>query len=54
LVGFTFALPGHGRLGFVAIAALWALACIAVRPSQLAVLEDGADRTLRRQGDPGR
>ena len=54
LVGLTFGLTGHGRLGFVAIAALWALAFIAVRPSQLAVLEDGADRTLRRQGDPGR
>jgi MFS family permease len=33
LVGFTFALPGHGRAGFVAIAALWTLACFAVRPS---------------------
>jgi MFS family permease len=34
LVGFTFALPGHGRAGFVAIAVLWALACFAVRPSK--------------------
>jgi MFS family permease len=34
LVGFTFALPGHGRPGFVAIAVLWALACLAVRPSK--------------------
>ena len=54
LVGFTFALPGHGRLGFVAIAVLWALACIAVRPSQLTALEEGADRTPRRQRDPER
>jgi hypothetical protein len=29
LAGFTFALPGHGRAGFLAIAGL------AVRPSQL-------------------
>jgi predicted MFS family arabinose efflux permease len=35
LVGFTFALPGHGRAGFVAIAVLWALAWLAVRPSRL-------------------
>jgi MFS family permease len=41
LVGFTFALPGHGRAGFVAIAALWALACLAVRPSKLPVLQHG-------------
>ena len=34
LVGFTFALPGHGRAGFVAIAVLWAFACFAVRPSK--------------------
>jgi MFS family permease len=32
LIGFTFALPGHGRAGFLAIAVLWALACFAVRP----------------------
>jgi cyanate permease len=38
LVGFTFALPGHGRAGFVAIAALWALACLVVRPSKLSAL----------------
>jgi MFS family permease len=38
LVGFTFALPGHGRAGFVAIAALWALALVAARPSKLAAL----------------
>jgi hypothetical protein len=31
LVGFTFALPGHGRVGFAAIVGLWALACLAVR-----------------------
>jgi hypothetical protein len=54
LVGLTFGLTGHGRLGFVAIAALWALAYIAVRPSQLAVLEDDADRRPRRQSDPAR
>jgi MFS family permease len=35
LVGFTFALPGQGRVGFVAIAVLWALACLVVRPSKL-------------------
>ena len=35
VVGFTFALPGHGRIGFVAIAVLWCLAAVAVRPSRL-------------------
>jgi len=35
LVGFTFAFPGHGRLGFVLIAAAWALAFLAVRPSRV-------------------
>jgi MFS family permease len=42
LVGFTFALPGHGRAGFAAIAALWALACLAVRPSKLPVVPRSA------------
>jgi MFS family permease len=42
LAGFTFALPGHGRAGFAAIAALWALACLAVRPSKLPVLPRSA------------
>ena len=41
LVGFTFALPGHGRAGFAAIAALWALAYLAVLPSKLPVLQRG-------------
>jgi len=53
LVGFTFALPGHGRVGFVAIALLWALACLGVRPSQLSALLNGGGRTLRRR-HPGR
>jgi MFS family permease len=49
LVGFTFSLPGHGRVGFVAIAVLWGLAAIAVRPSRLpslagaVVSTDGAE-----------
>jgi cyanate permease len=38
LVGLTFALPGHGRAGFLAIAALWALASLALRPSRLPAL----------------
>jgi MFS family permease len=38
LVGFTFALPGHGRAGFAAIAVLWVLAAFAVRPSKLPAL----------------
>ena len=38
LVGLTFALPGKGRAGFVAIAAAWAAAFVAVRPSKLSVL----------------
>jgi MFS family permease len=38
LVGLTFALPGHGRWGFVAITALWALAFLELRPSKLPAL----------------
>jgi MFS family permease len=45
LVGFTFALPGHGRVGFAAIAVLWALALIAVRPSRLPALRASHPRT---------
>jgi len=37
-VGITFSMPGHGRAGFAAIAGLWALAALAVRPSKLPVL----------------
>jgi len=35
LVGVSFSLAGHGRMGFAAIAALWALSAFAVRPSRL-------------------
>jgi MFS family permease len=35
LVGLTFSLPGDGRIGFAAIAALWAAALLAVRPARL-------------------
>jgi MFS family permease len=35
LVGVTFSMPGHGRAGFAAIAGLWALSTLAVRPSKL-------------------
>jgi MFS family permease len=38
LVGATFALPGHGRVGFAVIAGLWALSALAVRPSKLPTL----------------
>ena len=38
LVGLTFALPGDGRVGFVAIAVVWGLAYFAVRPSRLPAL----------------
>jgi MFS family permease len=38
LVGFTFSLPGDGRVGFFAIAVVWALAFLAVRPSKLPAL----------------
>jgi nitrate/nitrite transporter NarK len=38
LVGLTFALPDEGRAGFVAVAAVWAAASVAVRPSKLSVL----------------
>jgi MFS family permease len=39
LVGFTFALPGKGRVGFVLVAVAWALAFVAVRPSKLPALQ---------------
>jgi hypothetical protein len=32
LVGLTFDLPGDGRAGFIALAALWALAACAIPP----------------------
>jgi MFS family permease len=35
LVGLTFSLPGSGRIGFVAIAVLWAAALFALPPSRL-------------------
>jgi MFS family permease len=35
LVGLTFSLAGHGRLGFAVVAALWAATAFAVRPSKL-------------------
>jgi MFS family permease len=35
LVGFAFALPGHGRIGFAVIAALWATAALAAVPPRL-------------------
>jgi len=38
LVGATFSMPGHGRVGFAAIAGLWALSALAVRPSKLPAL----------------
>jgi MFS family permease len=44
LVGFSFALPGHGRGGFIAIAVLWALAWIEVRPSRLSALRPDVGR----------
>ncbi len=38
LVGVTFSMPGHGRVGFAAIACLWAVSALAVRPSKLPTL----------------
>lgn len=38
LLGFTFSLPGHGRVGFAGIAVLLALAGLAIRPSMLPML----------------
>jgi hypothetical protein len=38
LVGLTFSIPGHGRIGFAAIACLWAVSAFAVRPSKLPTL----------------
>jgi MFS family permease len=35
LVGITFSLPSDGRVGFAAVAFLWALSAVAVRPSRL-------------------
>jgi MFS family permease len=47
LVGLTFALPEHGRAGFVAIAVAWALAYLAVRPAKLGALTWRADTDHR-------
>jgi MFS family permease len=38
LVGVTFSLPSDGRAGFVAVAVLWGLSALAVRPSRLPVV----------------
>jgi len=35
LVGITFSFAGHGRLGFAAVAVLWAVAALAVLPSRI-------------------
>jgi len=35
LVGITFSFAGHGRLGFAAVAVLWAAAALAVLPSRI-------------------
>jgi hypothetical protein len=35
LIGLTFALPGDGRIGFIALAALWALAALSVPPNSV-------------------
>lgn len=43
LVGLTFALPTHGRAGFLAIAVAWALACLVVRPSKLIAITGRGD-----------
>jgi MFS family permease len=43
LVGLTFSLPGHGRIGFAVLAAAWALALSAVPPASRA-LTVGGDR----------
>lgn len=42
LVGVTFSTPGHGRVGFAAIACLWAVSALAVRPSKLPTLPRAA------------
>jgi hypothetical protein len=43
LIGLTFLLPGHGRIGFALLAAAWALALIAV-PSASRALTVGGER----------
>jgi MFS family permease len=35
LVGAAFSLPGHGRIGFAVVAAVWALSALPVRPARL-------------------
>jgi MFS family permease len=47
LVGVTFSMPGHGRAGFAAIAAFWALAALAVRPSKLPALPRSSESSVR-------
>ena len=41
LVGLTFSLPGHGRIGFGLLAAAWALALVAVPAAARALTADG-------------
>ncbi|HEY5661289.1 MAG TPA: MFS transporter [Gaiellaceae bacterium] len=38
LVGATFSLPSDGRVGFAAVAILWGLSSVAVRPSKLSAV----------------
>ena len=43
LVGFTFALPGEGAVGFTVIAALWAATALTPRPRTRAPGEPAAE-----------
>lgn len=44
LVGATFSLAGQGRIGFAAVAALWALSALAVLPSRVMLVPLPTDR----------
>ena len=51
LVGLTFALPGDGRLGFVVVAAVWALATLCVPATAVARAPAGSNPGLSRIRD---
>lgn len=56
LAGLTFSLPGHGRIGFVIVAALWAASILALprRPTRGGCPVPGGDKISRKPSRPGK
>ena len=52
LVGLTFSLPGDGRIGFLALAVVWAAALL-VLPSDAQLSAQPRDDFARRQSSNG-